>query len=360
MAIKSGFGILLAMLLLGSPAWAQEKTKVDTRPLRELAAKQNVLLGAASTRGKLNNPKFRETCAREFNSLTVENELKCAAIAYFPDRYVFNSADYIIAWAEKNNMKVRGHTLVWHSSVPKWILESGWDKEKTLAFLKDYITTTVTRYKGRLYAWDVVNEIFDDLGRLRDESSSFWYKTCGDEYIEKAFIWAHEADPDVKLFINDYGVETINFKSTATYELAKKLLAKGVPIHGFGMQAHMTEGKLPDFKNIAANIKRFTDLGLEVQVTELDVRIADEPAPEAKQFQNQAEVFRGFVELALANPKITCITTWGVSDSDSWIPGSFKGFGAALMFDEQFAPKPAYAAVADVLTKGRVRAKPKK
>ena len=341
--------VILAMLFLGGSVFAQRKVDPQALPLRALAAKQQLLVGAASTRGKLNNPKFKALAAREFNSLTVENELKCASVAYHKDSFMFKSPDYIINWAEANGMKVRGHTLIWHSSVPKWLSESGWSKEQVLAFLKEYITTVVSRYKGRIYAWDVVNEIFEDTGKLR-QNSSFWYKACGEDYIEKAFIWAHEADPNVKLFINDYNVEMFNAKSTATYELVKKLLAKGVPVHGFGMQAHMTVGGI-NFKSIAKNIRRFTDLGLEVHITELDVRIPGVGTPE--QFKQQAENYRGFFTLAMDNPGVTSITTWGATDRDSWIAYTYKGYGAPLLFDGEYQPKPAYFAVTEVLTQGR-------
>jgi endo-1,4-beta-xylanase len=347
--------IVLVLLFLGSLAFAQETRTLAPPYLRDLAVRDNFLIGCASTRGDLNNPRFREVAAREFDSLSVENDLKCTSVSGPNGAYYFNAADYIIKWAEEHGMKIRGHTLVWHNSVPKWLAESGWNKEQVLGYLKEYITTVVGRYKGRLYCWDVVNEIFGDDGRLRDGRTSFWYKTCGDEYIEQAFRWAHEADPDAKLFINDYGVETVNPKSTGLYELVKKLLAKGVPVQGFGMQCHVAEDNPPDFASVERNIRRFVDLGLEVQMTELDVRIRGDLTPE--KLRHQSAVYSDFFRVALSFDKVTGITTWGVSDEDSWISYSFNGYGGALLFDDRFNPKPAYFAVKEILAKGRLKKK---
>jgi endo-1,4-beta-xylanase len=343
--------IVILLFLSALSVHAQEKKDVAALPLKTLAARQGLLFGFATSGGKLNGPKLTAIAKREFNALTVEDEMKCAYLASRSDRYLFKTADYIIAWAEKNNMKVRGHTLIWHKSVPKWIAESGWNKEQTLAFLKKYITDVVTHFRGKLYAWDVVNEVFRDTDRLRTGVSSFWAGACGPEYIEKAFIWAHQADPDVKLFINDYNVERVNPKSTAIYKLVKELLAKGVPIHGFGMQAHMICKNMPNFESIAANIKRFTDLGLEVHITELDVRIPGVGTPE--QFKLQAEIYAGFMKVAMENPGVTSVTIWGITDKDSWIQWSYPGYGAATLFDGQYNPKPAYEAVLKVLAAGR-------
>ncbi len=322
-------------------------------PIKDLAAKHNIVIGAGVTRGKIRNAQFQELLLKHHNALTPENELKMDALRRNKDSYNFMPADSIIDFGQAHNFKMRGHTLVWHSAVPNWIHRLNLNKAQVLDFLKEHITTVVGRYKGRLAWWDVVNEIFEDTGRLRDGNSSFWARVCGEDYIEKAFLWAHEVDPAARLFINDYNVETVNPKSTATYELVKKLLAKGVPVHGFGMQAHMTEGPLSDFKSIAANIKRFTDLGLEVHITEIDVRILGEGTEE--QFKRQAEIYRGFLKLAAENKMVTCVTFWGISDADSWIPGVFKGYDSALLFDRQYAPKPAFFAVEEALKTAPVK-----
>jgi endo-1,4-beta-xylanase len=339
------FSFVLGFLLFADDG---NKDLFTVQPLKDLAAPHQLLIGAAVTRGKLRTPAFKEVLLREYNALTPENELKFDALKRVEDSYNFGPADEIVNFGAANGFKVRGHTLVWHAAVPAWFRNKAWTRDTLLAFLKDYITTVVTHYKGKIAWWDVVNEVCDDAGRLRDGSSSFWYGQLGDEYIEQAFRWAHKADPDAKLFINDYGVETVNPKSTGLYELVKKLLAKGVPVQGFGMQAHMTEEGTPDFASVAANIKRFTDLGLEVHITELDVRMRG--AGDQVQLKHQAEIYRGFIKTALANPRVTCVTTWGISDADSWIPGVFPGYDLPLLFDRQYRPKPAFFAVAEALS----------
>ncbi len=344
--INKRISIVLILFILGAVSFAQ-----DT--LRDAAAKYHLLIGTAGGRAQLNNPLFRDATAKNFNSFTPENELKMHYVARMQNEYNFKNPDYIVQWAEENKLQVRGHTLVWHKAVPGWLQRSGWSKDQVLQFLKEYIAVVMGRYKGRIYAWDVVNEPFEDNGKLR-EGSSFFQKTCGTEYIEKAFVWAHEVDPAAKLFLNDYNTETVNPKSNALYDLVKQLLAKGVPIHGVGIQAHVTEEGPPNFVLLLKNVKRLAALGLEVQFTELDVRIRGEITEE--KLAHQAEIYRDFFRIAIGVKKVTCVTTWGTSDKDSWIPGQFKGYDAALMFDAQYAPKPAYDAALKALKAGPVPA----
>ncbi|MBN2351513.1 MAG: endo-1,4-beta-xylanase [Spirochaetales bacterium] len=329
------------MFIAAAAVFAQES-------LRDEAAKYGLLVGTAAGRAQLYSKNFCAVTAKNFSSLTPENELKMDYVARKQGAYNVKNPDTIIAWAEEHGIKVRGHTLVWHKAVPGWLQRSGWSKEQVHQFLKEYITTLVGMYKGRLYAWDVVNEAFEDNGRLR-EHSSFFQKTCGTEYIEKAFIWAHEAEPEARLFINDYDVEMMNPKSNGLYALVEKLLAQGVPIHGVGIQAHVTEEGALSFQALLANVRRFIDLGFEVQFTELDVRI--KLATEEK-LAHQAQIYRDFFRIALSLDKVTAITTWGTSDRDSWIPSAFPGYATALLFDALYAPKPAYDAVLDVLKAG--------
>jgi endo-1,4-beta-xylanase len=319
---------------------------VSTKPLRELAAKRGILIGTAIDTWRLTKPELPAIIAREFNSVVAENEMKCMIISRGQDEYNFKAADELIAFAEKNKMKVRGHTLVWHQAVPSWIRRTGWTKDQVLDWLHTYITTVVGRYKGKIYSWDVVNEVFEPNGKFTGDLKSFWYKTCGPDYIEKAFIWAREADPQTKLYINDVSCEFTNRQSTAIYNWVKEAKARGVPVDGIGFQAHFTEGPKMDYNAIRANFQRFQDLGLELQITELDVRIDGPPQPE--NLANQAVMYKELLRLAIEF-KMPAFTVWGVTDGDSWVPGAFRGFGAALLFDKQGQPKPAYFALEEVL-----------
>jgi endo-1,4-beta-xylanase len=289
---------------------------------------------------------------RDFNSITCGNEMKFYVIRKDKQKWNFAPADEIVKFAEDNNIKMRGHTLVWHNAMPAWLENGQWTKEDLLALLKEYITTVVTRYKGKLYCWDVVNEVFSDNGMLRDGATSVWYRACGEDYIENAFLWAHEADPDAKLFINDFNIETVNIKSTALYNYVKKMLAKKIPVQGVGFQVHLTEENPPNFASFYANVKRFTDLGLEVHFTEVDVRIKS-PANDAK-YKHQADIYSELFKLALNFEKVTNITVWGISDAHSWIPSVFPGYSNPLLFDKHFNPKPAYYAIEVALQTGPV------
>jgi endo-1,4-beta-xylanase len=209
--------------------------------------------------------------------------------------------------------------------------------------LREHITTVVGRYKGRIVAWDVVNEAVEQNGELRD---TVWLRVIGPEYIELAFRWAHEADPDALLFYNDYSAETMNRKSNAVYALVQDLLEKGVPIHGVGFQMHVELGGAPSLRAVQRNMERLGALGLEVQITEMDVRLRD---TKAQTLERQAEIYGDTLQLCLDEPSCTAFVMWGFADCHSWIPSSFKGWGDALVFDGDYAPKPAYDRLCDVL-----------
>jgi endo-1,4-beta-xylanase len=182
-----------------------------------------------------------------------------------------------------------------------------------------------------------VNEAVDEDGSMR---SSFWSGNVGDDYIDLAFRWAREADPEVALFYNDYNTDGFNAKSDAVYALVRGLKDRGVPIDGVGFQAHFTAGGLPSKADLLANFARFAALGLKIHITELDVRVRQPTTPD--QLLQQAADYRRVAEVCLETPACEMIVIWGVSDADSWIPASFPGWGDALLFDTQYRPKPAY------------------
>jgi endo-1,4-beta-xylanase len=319
----------------------QLRTLVPT--LRSLADKHDILIGAAVSASLLIERDYTQTLSREFNILTTENALKFQPVHPIRNQYSFTDADAIVSFAEANNMKVRGHTLVWHNQLPGWINQGTFTREEWINILHDHITTVVSRYKGRIYAWDVVNEAVADDGSLRN---TVWLQGIGPEYIDLAFQWAHEADPQALLFYNDYGASGLGGKSDAVYNLVRDLLERGVPIDGVGLQMHTSLEYPPVFSDIAANFKRLNDLGLEVQVTELDVRIR-EPATTADLTQ-QANIYRDMLDVCLSADNCTAFVMWGFTDRYSWIPGASPGYGSALIFDRSYNPKPAYYALIDV------------
>jgi endo-1,4-beta-xylanase len=216
-----------------------------------------------------------------------------------------------------------------------------WSKEELKILLKNHIQTVVGRYRGRIRHWDVLNEAMGDDAKLRQ---TIWMKTLGPDYIELAFRWAHEADPRAKLFYNDYGAEAIGPKSNAIYQMVADLKKRGVPIHGVGLQAHVQLGALPNLQQVEANMKRLTALGLEVQITEMDVSCMWEASGQTcgsqTEFrQKQAQVYGDWLDLCLRSSSCTSFSTWGVADPNSWlkVPGA-----APLLLDDAYQPKPAY------------------
>lgn len=310
--------------------------------LRQAAEKRNLLIGAAVNPDLLAQPDYARTLATQFNTVVAENAMKFASVQPREGKFDFADADKLIAFAEKNKMRVRGHTLVWHSQVSDWITEARCkDAEK---ILQAHVTTVVRHFKGKVFAWDVVNEGLDEDGSLRD---TFWLRCIGPDYIEKAFRWAHAADPQAKLFYNDYGIERPGVKANRAFELVSDLKKKGVPIDGIGLQMHLD--RIPADVFLANYMQKFADIGLEVHMTEMDARLPD-PAG-AREFALQADAYRMAVRRCVQAKNCTAFLTWGVTDRYSWIPDFFPGYGSALLFDKDYRPKPAFRALMEELNK---------
>ena len=305
--------------------------------------------------------EYQQVLSAQFSSLTPENDMKWDAVHPAPDVYDFSSADALVAFAQANHQQVRGHTLLWHSQNPAWVTAASqtWTCDQARVVLEDHIRTVVGHFKGQIYEWDVANEIFQDNWdaggvRLRTEANPF-LRACADDpvaLIGDAFRWAHEADPDAVLFLNDYNAEGVNEKTDAYYALAQRMLADGVPLGGFGAQGHLS--LLYGFDtSIQENFERFAALGLKVAVTEADVRIplqAGETGPTPEQVAVQAERYDAMLEACLNVPACSSFTVWGFPDANSWVPAVFPGEGWATIFEDDFTPKPAFDAMLQSLT----------
>jgi endo-1,4-beta-xylanase len=313
--------------------------------LRLLADRVNLRIGAAISPAHLDgDERYGAILAREFNALTPENAMKFRNLAREEGLYDFREADQVVTFAREHSMAVRGHTLVWHQQLPDWLTEERYTPDEIETILRQHIATVVARYREDVHAWDVVNEAFDDDGSLRD---TIWLRTIGPGYIAKAFRWAHEADPEARLFYNDYSAEGMNPKSDAVYRMLGELVQEGVPVHGVGLQMHLVLGGGPAPDEIARNISRLSGLGLEVAVTEMDVRI---PRPvTVEKLEEQAKVYGNILEIVLSEDAVNELTLWGFTDRHSWIPRWFPATDAGLIFDEEFAPKPAYHALRERL-----------
>ncbi|MFC6085273.1 endo-1,4-beta-xylanase [Sphaerisporangium aureirubrum] len=296
---------------------------------------------------------YRRALDVHFNSLTPENQLKWEFVHPERNRYEFRAADAIVRFAREHDQGVRGHTLLWHSQNPAWLTEGNFTADELRGILRDHIRTVVGRYKGKIYQWDVTNEIFDGSGNLRT-SENIWLRTLGPGVIADAFRWAHQADPKAKLFLNDFGADGINAKSDAYLRLAQELRAAGVPVHGFAVQGHLS---LPNAfpATMAANLKRFEDAGFETAVTEVDVRmpLPGGAAPTEEQLRTQADYFRQALDACLSVKRCKSFTVWGTIEKYSWVPIFFPDQGQATILWDDYRPKPAYHALQSALAAAR-------
>jgi endo-1,4-beta-xylanase len=316
--------------------------------LRALAEKRGIKIGAAvAVRPLRDDPGYREVLAREFNIVTSENALKFAPLRRTRERFDFSGADEIVSFARQHSMAVRGHTLVWHQALPAWLMEENFSRDQLMGILKEHITTVVSRYRGQIAAWDVVNEAVARDGSMRD---TLWRRALGDEYLELVFRWAHDADPQARLFYNDFDGEGLNQKAGAIYNLVKGLLNRGVPIHGVGLQMHIGLDSYPPPERVAANINRLAALGLEVHITEMDVKIQNGTGTMEERLAAQARVYRDMLRACLQASNLRAFVMWGVTDRYSWIPRHTGKPDAPLILDESARPKPAYYALAEVLS----------
>jgi endo-1,4-beta-xylanase len=318
-------------------------------------------IGVAVYPGALKNEEGT-FIAKNFASLTAENAMKSGPIHPKENEYFWKDADSIVAFSVRNKFKVRGHTLVWHNQTPKWLFVDSdgknVSKDILLQRMRDHIHAVVGRYKGKIYAWDVVNEAVSDNP---DEflRPSLWYQICGEEFIEKAFQYAHEADPDALLFYNDYN-EIDAGKREKIIRLINNLKAKGIPIHGIGLQGHWSIYE-PTKETLEKTLGDFSKTGLTLQITELDISVyakehsRREPKPgEAnspltkEQEEKQTEVYKMCFELFRKYQKqLSGVTFWNVSDKYSWLD-DFPVRGRKdypLLFDKSLKPKNAFWAV---------------
>lgn len=308
--------------------------------------RDRVLLGTMVTWSRLQNETtYRNTFLNDFDSMTAGWEMKMGLLQPKQGQFDFRTADAMVAFADANHKQVRGHTLVWHMQLPSWLTSRSWTSSQLDSIMKTHIQTVLTHFKGKIPLWDVVNESFMDDGSRRQ---NMWEKTIGPTYIEKAFEYAREADPNVKIFYNDFGMEWTNRKSTAVYNMVKDFKARGVPIDGVGFQAHLkTEPGdwSPSEQDIQTNIERFAALGVDVEFTELDTETSWTPGTTAQKLQAEADMYHNVAAACQAVPRCKRITTWGINDGSSWLGASQM----ALMFYDNYQPKPAYFAVRDVI-----------
>ena len=270
-------------------------------------------------------------------------------------QFSFYAADNLVSFAQRYQMDVRGHCLVWHQQVPEWISSDGkkndknWSRAEALQIMEEHITKVMQHFRGKVREWDVVNECVDDTQTtLRTDPGSYslrqesvWWKAIGEAFIDSAFVYAHRADPDARLFLNDYGVEMQgDAKASAFYNLAVRLKRSGIPIDGVGLQCHFNNGAVDSLK-LERTVQRFAEAGLECIITELDMGA---PSTSEADLYEQARNYRVITDIVLNNDNCPSLVIWGLKDNDSWRSGSNP-----LLYNASLERKPAWYAVRSAL-----------
>lgn len=360
-AAALSFVLLVTSLFTGcGGGYGSSSTPTPTNPsptptttLRQLATPHSIFMGTAADSPFLTDgTSYATVLGSEYSQLQAENEMKFAPIHPAQNTYDFTGPDALVSFAQAHNMVVRGHTLVWHQEVPDWVTNGGFTTSQLLSTLQSHINTVMGHYAGKVYAWDVVNEAFNDDGTLRDtiwyDQPGIGYAGLGTEYIEQALNMAHAADPNAKLFYNDYNAEVMDSKSDAIYAMAQDFKNRGVPLDGVGFQTHvdLSFDNPSTLASYASNLQRFADLGLDVHITELDIRLSDDSAAS---LSAQAKLYGELMTMCVQQPRCKVFQTWGFTDAHSWIPGFFPGMGWALPFDDNYQKKPAYTSISSAL-----------
>jgi len=354
------FLFTIILIFLGSSCKEVAKEKPLSHSIREAADKglkdwaDFPIGGAINVRKVLKDQKLDSITVHNFNSITATNDMKMYSLVKNDSTPDFTRVDSLVSYVKQNNMRLFGHALIWHYALPEWISKTTEEKGAVWAddFLKKYIHTVVTHYKNDVVAWDVVNEAFDD--KTGDYRKTYWYETFGETYIEKAFRYAHAADPDAKLFYNDFGQEQFPEKSEAIVAMVNDFKSRGVPIHGIGLQMHM---EMATSENDIANaLKLAASTGLLVHISELDIifNTRDDENVDGKQEitqltpemqQVQAEKFKQVALLYRKHvPKAQQfgITFWDFNDRDTWIKPFYDLKEWPTIYDENLDPKPGY------------------
>ncbi len=325
----------------------------DIPSLKEVF-KNDFYIGAAIEAFQLDTPALRQLLEKHFSSITAENAMKPENIQPIEGVFDFKDADRIASFASDSGIALRGHTLIWHNQIPDWFfLENGEQasEEKLRERMKTHITEVMQQYKGQIYAWDVVNEPVDPNmpdGLRRNK----WFDIMGEEYIELAFRYAREADPEAKLFLNEYDTTDAN-KRNSIIDLVKKLQAKGVPIDGIGMQMHISLEK-PTLEDFEKSLQEFSELGLEIHITEMDISVYENSSESFSSISEELLNEQGqrakdlFTIIGKYKEHVTSVTFWGLTDEYTWLRYYFTERNDwPLPFDEEQEPKPFFWGMVD-------------
>jgi len=316
----------------------------------QLYKKADFPVGVAVNTGRLlRDTRYRDLIISEFNSLTAENSMKPLSIHPNRNQFDFDETDELMEFCNKYNKRLHGHTLVWYKDNPKWMEKFQGSKAEWEMMLKDHIQTIISHCKSVVRSWDVVNEAFNDDGSLRQ---NIWLKNIGEDYIEKSFRFAFEADPSAKLFYNDFDLESKPEKLNAVLRFLKKLQAKGAKIDGIGMQMHINVNS-PYITDINLAVMKVESYGFLIHYSELDIStvktgkfLTSRKHLLNVQGSRMKEIVGGYRNVD-AEQRFG-ITMWGLSDEDSWLYHK-NDHDRPLLFDNRYKPKPAYTGFLDGL-----------
>lgn len=321
--------------------------------LRDAAEGKHFKVGSAANAGRLssNEAQYNNTLAQQYNLITAENACKWGAIQPQQGRFDFGQCDLVRSFAQRNNQVFRGHNLCWGENNPGWLTGGGFSAAQKRTLLQNHITTVVQHYGNTAAVWDVVNEAVADNGNSL--KNNVWYPDVPD-YIDVAFKAARAANPTVKLFYNDYNIASATgwsaAKSQKVYDLVSSMKSRGIPIDGVGLQLHvdLNYGNMID--GVKQNLARIAALGLEIHMTEVDIRCSQQSCNtwSAQQQQQQATIYASLLQACAQQPKCTNFETWGFTDKYTWLGTNQH----PLPFDESYRPKPAFDSLLTAIKSG--------
>lgn len=317
-----------------------------SKSFRDVAKDNGFASGMAVAAGDILDPELAKVLKENCSILVSENSMKWANLRPNKSFWNWTDIDKLIEFANENGMKVKWHVLFWHQQNSPFV-SSSWTREQAISMMHEHIETVMTRYKGKIQEYEVVNEMFEENGSFRN---NVWYKTIGPDYIEIALKKAREVDPNAKLYLNEFNNEEKgHVKADAMFNMIKDFKERGVPIDGVGLQLHLDARYNYSEQAIRDNVQRYADLGLDVAFTEIDVRIpTDNPASYE---QAQEDVYLMLYRIAKDFEAVKTVITWGISDRHSWVPATFPGTGSALLYDKDLKPKKVYNSIYEELKK---------
>lgn len=341
--------IIIAAALALNALKTPHSPQLPKPPLKELAAQNGIIIGNHAIRNHLNDKPYTEILKSEFDYVLADNTpnwyFTDGGLRPGPQEYNFKQMDEVMTFAEQNSMPVESHHYVWGEQkwLPQWLKDGNYSNDQVMNFMKDHINTVGKRYSGRIAQWTVVNEPFTRSQHLYNLNDWWADNTGGNyDYIDQAFRWAREADPNSQLILNDFNNESINDTSNLQYEYMKGALARGVPIDGIGMQMHLDGAHPPTKDEVKSNMRRFADLGLDVYVTEFDVNMNDVQADARSKDRIQGNIYYEMMLACIESKTCEHFAYLGITDSETWYNHIGLKDPRPLMFDRNYQPKPAY------------------